>query len=192
MAQSKQNKLHDDLVNSLRDCRQYFIFAGIFSAAVNLLMLTPVIYMLTVFDRVISSGSLSTLSMLTILMVVLLLAAGGFEWVRSMILISASNRIESKLRDRVSDATFKRALLSGGMHSTTQPVSDLTALRQFLTGNGLFAFFDAPWFPIYIGIMFLFHAWFGVLGIIAGIIMIEIVYVVIVVVHGINGANPRR
>ena len=176
MAQSKQNKLHDELASSLRDCRQYFIFAGIFSAAVNILMLTPVIYMLTVFDRVISSGSLSTLSMLTILMVVLLLAAGGFEWVRSMILISASNRIESKLRNRVSDATFKRALLSGGMHSNAQPVSDLTALRQFLTGNGLFAFFDAPWFPIYIGIMFLFHAWFGVLGIIAGIIMVGLAF----------------
>ncbi|MBO73745.1 MAG: type I secretion system permease/ATPase [Flavobacteriales bacterium] len=176
MAQSKQNKLHDELANSLRDCRQYFIFAGIFSAAVNILMLTPVIYMLTVFDRVISSGSLSTLSMLTILMVVLLLAAGGFEWVRSMILISASNRIESQLRNRVSDATFKRALLSGGMHSNAQPVSDLTALRQFLTGNGLFAFFDAPWFPIYIGIMFLFHAWFGVLGIIAGIIMVGLAF----------------
>ena len=92
--------------------------AGIFSAAVNILMLTPIIYMLTVFDRVISSGSLSTFSMLTILMVVLLLASGGFEWVRSMILISASNRIESNLRGRISDATFKRALLSGGMLST--------------------------------------------------------------------------
>ncbi len=176
MAQSKQNKQHDELVNSIRDCRQYFIFAGIFSAAVNILMLTPVIYMLTVFDRVISSGSLSTLSMLTILMVVLLLASGGFEWVRSMILISASNRIESNLRIRVSDATFKRALLSGGMLSNSQPVSDLTALRQFLTGNGLFAFFDAPWFPVYIGIMFLFHPWFGVLGIVAGTIMVSLAF----------------
>ncbi len=174
MAQSKQNTPHIELANSLRDCRQYFIFAGIFSAAVNILMLTPIIYMLTVFDRVIASGSLSTLSMLTILMILLLLASGGFEWVRAMILISASNRIEKNLRERVSDATFRRAILSGGMLSNGQPIGDLTALRQFLTGNGLFAFFDAPWFPIYIGIMFLFHPWFGVIGIIAAIIMVSL------------------
>ena len=132
--------------------------------------------MLSVYDRVVSSGSLSTLTMLTVLMVALLLALGGFEWVRSQILISASNRLETLLRKRVSDATFKRSLLSGGMVSNAQPVSDLTGLRQFLTGNGLFAFFDAPWFPIYIGIMFLFHPWFGVAGIVSGIIMVAFAF----------------
>lgn len=166
----------NELEQTLRACKQYFIFAGIFSAAVNTLMLTPIIYMLTVYDRVVASGSLSTLAMLTLLMVGLLLAVGGFEWVRSMILISASNRLESMLRKRVSDATFKRALLSGGMNTSAQPVTDLTALRQFLTGNGLFAFFDAPWFPVYIGVMFMFHPWFGVAGILSGIMMVIFAY----------------
>ena len=124
-------------------------------------MLTPIIYMLTVYDRVVASGSLSTLAMLTILMVCLLIAVGGFEWVRSMILVSASNRLETLLRKRISDATFKRTLLTGGMVANAQPLSDLSALRQFLTGNGLFAFFDAPWFPIYIGVMFMFHPLFA-------------------------------
>jgi ATP-binding cassette subfamily C protein EexD len=82
-----------DLNNALEDTKRYFLLAALFSAAVNFLMLTPVIYMLQVYDRVISSGSYSTLAMLTILMVGLLGASGGFEWVRSMILISASNRI---------------------------------------------------------------------------------------------------
>lgn len=166
----------NELEQTLRACKQYFIFAGIFSAAVNTLTLTPIIYMLTVYDRVVASGSLSTLAMLTLLMVGLLLAVGGFEWVRSMILISASNRLESMLRKRVSDATFKRALLSGGMNTSAQPVTDLTALRQFLTGNGLFAFFDAPWFPVYIGVMFMFHPWFGVAGILSGIMMVIFAY----------------
>ncbi len=102
---------------------------------------------------------------------------GGFEWVRSMVLISASNRLESILRKRVSDATFKRSLLTGGMVSNAQPVQDLTSLRQFLSGNGLFAFFDAPWFPIYIGVMFLFHPMFGIAGIISGIIMVALAIV---------------
>ena len=83
-----------ELEGALKDVKSYFVYAGVFSAAVNVLMLVPVIYMLQVYDRVMSSGSLSTLGMLTLLMVALLCALGGFEWVRSMILISASNRIE--------------------------------------------------------------------------------------------------
>lgn len=165
-----------ELNQTLNACKQYFIYAGVFSAAVNILMLTPIIYMLTVYDRVVASGSLSTLAMLTILMVCLLLAVGGFEWVRSMILVSASNRLETLLRKRISDATFKRALLTGGMVANAQPLSDLTALRQFLTGNVLFAFFDAPWFPIYISVMFMFHPWFGLAGILSGLVMVALAY----------------
>ncbi|MCH7673233.1 MAG: type I secretion system permease/ATPase, partial [Proteobacteria bacterium] len=174
---NKANTSHyPELAAALKDVKSYFIYAGIFSAAVNILMLVPVIYMLQVFNRVIPSGSLSTLASLTLLMVALLMAVGGFEWVRSMILISASNRIEKNLRQRVSDATFKRALLSGGMVSNAQPLSDLSGLRQFLTGNGLFAFFDAPWFPIYVAVMFMFHSWFGVAAILAGIVMVLLAY----------------
>lgn len=167
---------YPELADAFQDVKRYFIYAGFFSAAVNLLMLVPVIYMLQVYDRVVSSGSYSTLAMLTLLMVALTAALGGFEWVRSMILISASNRIEKNLRRRVSDATFKRALLTGGMISNAQPLNDLSSLRQFLTGNGLFAFFDAPWFPIYVFIMFLFHPMFGYAAIFAGIVMIALAY----------------
>jgi hypothetical protein len=74
----------DELALALKSCKQYFIYAGIFSAAVNLLLLTPIIYMITVFDRVISSGSLPYISDALLLMVALLLALGGFEWVRSL------------------------------------------------------------------------------------------------------------
>jgi ATP-binding cassette, subfamily C, bacterial EexD len=161
-----------ELKQALKSVRHYFIYAGSFSAAVNLLMLVPILYMLQVYDRVISSGSLSTLTMLTLLALFLLSAMGVFEWVRSMILISASNRLEYRLRDRIFNATFKSALMSGGMNSSSQPVRDLTQLRQYLTSNGVFAFFDAPWFPIYVAIMFMFHPWFGIVAILAGIVMI--------------------
>ena len=167
---------YPELAASFNDVKSYFIYAGLFSAAVNFLMLVPVIYMLQVYDRVVSSGSYSTLAMLTLLMVALTAALGGFEWVRSMILIAASNRIEKNLRRRVSDATFKRALLTGGAVSNSQPLSDLSSLRQFLTGNGLFAFFDAPWFPIYVFVMFMFHPLFGYAAIFAGIVMVALAY----------------
>lgn len=171
---NKPTKKHEELSKAFSSVKQYFIYAGLFSAAVNLLMLAPIIYMLQVYDRVIGSGSMSTLAMLTILLLCLLSAAGAFEWVRSRILIGASNRLESNLRSRVFDATFKRALLSN--QGSAQANSDLTGLRQFLTGNGLFAFFDAPWFPIYVAIMFMFHPWFGVAAIFAGIVMVILAY----------------
>ena len=174
MNQNSKTTKYPELIAALKDVKSYFILAGMFSAAINILMLVPVIYMLQVYDRVMSSGSLSTLTSLTLIMTALLMAMGGFEWVRSRILISASNRIEKNLRKRVSEAAFKHSLLSGG--GSAQPLADLTGLRQFLTGNGLFAFFDAPWFPIYVGIMFMFHSWFGVSAIIAGIIMVALTY----------------
>ena len=174
MSTQKKEK-YPELMAAYQDVRRYFLYAGFFSALVNILMLVPVIYMMQIFDRVVSSGSYSTLAMLTLLMAFLTFAMGGFEWVRSMILIAASNRIEKNLRQRVSDATFKRALLTGG--SDMQPINDLSSLRQFLTGNGLFAFFDAPWFPIYVFIMFLFHPWFGVGAIFACTVMIALAYI---------------
>ena len=161
-----------ELAAALRDVRHYFGFAALFSAAVNLLMLTPIIYMLQVYDRVVSSGSVPTLTMLTILMVCLLLAMGGFEWVRSMVMIGASNRLEQRLRRRISEATFNRALLSGGMTTSAQPMNDLSQLRQYLTGSSLFAFFDAPWVPIYLFVMYLFHPLFALCGVFAVIVML--------------------
>jgi len=174
MSKPEQSPGRAELADALKAIRGYFIQAGLYSAAVNLLMLVPILYMLQVYDRVISSGSLSTLTMLTLLMVFLLAAMGIFEWVRSAILIGASNRIDQGLRDRVFNATFKRALLTGGANDSSQPVNDLSSLRQFLTGNGVFAFFDAPWYPIYVAIMFMFHFWFGVAAILAGIVMIAL------------------
>ena len=176
----------------MKAIKRYFIYAGVFSAAINILMLVPIIYMLQVYDRVVTSGSLSTLTMLTLLMVALLAAAGGFEWVRSMILISASNRMEKDLRSRVFDATFKHGLLTGGLAGSALPNNDLSQLRQFLTGNGLFAFFDAPWFPIYIAVMFMFHPWFGVVGILSGIVMLALAYTTeAVTTHKLKDANAQ-
>jgi len=160
-----------ELREALRAVKQHFLYAGAFSAAINILHLAPILYMMQVYDRVIGSGSLPTLTSLTFILVLMLVAMGGFEWVRTYILVSASNKLEMSLRDRISDATFRMALMSSGK-GNAQPVSDLAGLRQFLTGNGIFAFFDAPWFPIYLAVMFMFHPWFGVVAILAGIVMV--------------------
>lgn len=147
--------------DALRLCKRSFIAVGIFSAAVNLLMLTPPMYMLSAYDRVLSSGSIPTLMMLTLIMLFLLISMGGFEWVRSQILIRVSNKFDSLLSNRLYDISMKQALYSGGTNIQAAPLSDLNGIRQFVTGNGLFAFFDAPWLPIYIVVLYLFHPLFG-------------------------------
>ncbi|RFQ34108.1 type I secretion system permease/ATPase [Pseudomonas sp. ATCC 13867] len=151
----------DSLKNALKACRESFFFVGFFSLFINALMLVPTFYMLQVYGRVITSGSLTTLSMLTLIMTVLVITLGSLEWIRSRIMVRVSTRLDVLLSRQVYKASFKRALDSGGMDASAQSLNDLTGLRQFLTGSGLFAFFDAPWLPIYIAVMFLFHPWFG-------------------------------
>ncbi|OUU02575.1 MAG: type I secretion system permease/ATPase [Flammeovirgaceae bacterium TMED32] len=162
----------DNLLESLKQLKGYFIYAALFSASVNLLMLTPIMYMLQVYDRVVSSGSMTTLSMLTLLMLLLLVSSGGFEWVRSKLLIAANVRLEESLREQVSESSFKQVLLTGDPNNSSRTMSDLIGLRQFVTGNGVFAIMDAPWTPIYIGVMFMFHPLFGLAAIITTIILI--------------------
>ncbi|MFM8330551.1 MAG: type I secretion system permease/ATPase, partial [Candidatus Methylumidiphilus sp.] len=161
-----------ELGKALQSCRSSFLFAGFFSLFVNLLLLVPSFYMLAVYDRVLSSSSESTLLMLTLITVFLFLVMGGLEWIRSQILITTSTRLDQMLGGRVFDSVFALALASGGKTSTAQPLGDLLQLRQFLTGNGLFAFFDAPWLPIYVLLLFLFHFWFGMAAVISVVVLV--------------------
>ncbi len=148
--QKKNSREKDKLTIALHQVKSYFLYALGFSASINILMLTPIVYMLQVYDRVVSSGSMSTLGMLTLLMVLLLLASGGFEWVRSRLLVAANFRLEKNLRDTVSRAASQHVLQGGNPGEAGQAMADLLRLRQFIPGKGIFAFMDAPWTPIYI------------------------------------------
>ena len=163
-----------DLEKALAFCKTSFLMVGLFSFFINMSMLTPAIYMLQVYDRVVSSGSHSTLVMLTLIMMLMFLTMGGLEWVRSQILVRVSTRLDTMLNVRLFDASFKQSLYSGGANASAQPLSDMTGLRQFMTGNGLFAFFDAPWLPIYLAVMFIFHPIFGWIGVFSAVILVVI------------------
>lgn len=167
-----RNAHENSLMVALKACKGSFVSVGFFSFFVNALMLVPSFYMLQVYGRVVSSGSVSTLVMLTIIMTVLMVTMGSLEWIRSRIMVRISTKLDVLLSRDVYRASFKRALDSGGMDSSAQPLNDLTGLRQFLTGNGLFAFFDTPWLPIYIGVMFLFHPWYGWIAVASAIILL--------------------
>ncbi len=160
-----------ELAEAIYHCRDSFKSAAFFSLFINMLMLFPAIYMMQVYDRVLGSNSTSTLLMLTLLAVLLFALLGALEWIRSQVLIRVSTRFDLLLNERLYRVLFRQALVSGGK-SSAQPLNDLLALRQFLTGQGLFAFFDAPWLPIYVGLLFLFNFAFGVVAVISVVLLI--------------------
>lgn len=168
--------VRSDLVNALTLCKSAFISAAGFSLLINFLMITPSIYMMQVYDRVVSTGNLSTLTMLTLILMVLFITMSALEWVRSQILVKVSTRLETLLNERLFHIAFKQSLYSGGQRASTQPLDDLTGLRQFLTGNGLFAFFDAPWMPVYLALLFMFHPYFGWFSVITAILLCSVAW----------------
>ncbi|UJS24338.1 type I secretion system permease/ATPase [Thiothrix winogradskyi] len=151
--------------------RRSFIYVGVFSFFINMLFLTPSIYMLQVYDRVVASRSESTLVMLTVIVAVLFAVMAILEFVRSRILARISTRMDVEMQSRVVDVMFRHAL-HNPRNASIEPLNDLNSVRNFVSSNGTFAFFDAPWFPIYIAIMFMFHPWFGWFGLISGVIIL--------------------
>ncbi len=159
----------DELSRTLWGFRYEFMVAGIFSMVANLLMLTPTIYMLQVYDRVMlsqSTGTLIAVSLITLFFFGVLTFA---EWSRSKLLVSSGVRLDELLSKRLFHASYE-AYLNPEVSNPSRSFNDLTEVRQFLTGNGIFAFFDAPWAPIYIAVLFMLHPWLGFMAIGFGLV----------------------
>lgn len=156
----------NEIEQALLGFKSTFWTVGTFSAITNLLMLVPSLYMLQVYDRVLASRNELTLVMLTVLMLGAYLLMVGLELVRSYVLVRVGAKFDMQMNKRVYTAAFEQNLKQAGGNAG-QSLSDLTTLRQFLTGNALFAFFDAPWFPIYLIVIFFFEpalGWFALGG----------------------------
>jgi ATP-binding cassette subfamily C protein EexD len=156
--------------------RRSLVFVGIFSMLVNLLFLVPPLYMLQIYDRVLTSRSSETLLVLTLVVVWLFVTLGLLEFARSRILIRFGNRLDDGLSGVVYDAVNRLARANPG-RGTQQPLHDLATLRQFLAGNAPFALFDAPWVTIYLAILFLFHPAFGWFALAATLAVLGIAFV---------------
>lgn len=167
---SPVNKEQSLLKDSFSACRDGFIAIATFSLFINLLVLTAPLYMMQVFDRVLMSRSGETLFMLTAIAIVALAVMAALEMVRTSLMIHLSNWLDKRLGS---------ATLSAGVHMSlrleknpgTQGLRDLATLRTFLTGPGVFPILDAPWTPIFIGVIFLLHPLLGWVSLIGAIIL---------------------
>ena len=149
--------------------KKEFLWVGFFSLVANVLMLTPTLYMLQVFDRVMQSGNILTLAVLTVIVVFFYTMMAFAEWLRSRLLVRTGMRIDQELNSQVFHASLD-SFLKKGDNATVKSFNDLTNIREFLSGQGVIAFFDMPWSPIYIGVMFLLHPYIGMLAVVFALI----------------------
>ena len=150
--------------------RKAFTSIGIFTGVINFVMLVPGFYMMWLFDRVLNSKNELTLLMLTLIVMFFYAIWWALEAVRSYIVIHISKHIDSRLNEQVYDAAFQNALKQQGGNAV-QALTDLTVLRQFVTGPLLFSVFDLPWFPIFLLILFIFNFWMGLFAVTTVVLM---------------------
>jgi ATP-binding cassette, subfamily C, type I secretion system permease/ATPase len=152
---------HPDVAAALRDCRRAFWSVALFSGLVNLLMLAGPLYMLQIYDRVLSSHSVPTLVALTVFLVGAYAFQGGLDLIRSRVVVRAAALLDQRLALTVHGAVVRLAIASRIPGEANQPVRDLDQIRAFLTGAGPIAMVDLPWIPVFLFICYLIHPWLG-------------------------------
>ncbi|MGY4527015.1 type I secretion system permease/ATPase [Pseudomonas sp. UBA4617] len=171
----KSPRIRSELAEVLFRLRRSFFVLAAFSGVINVMMLTPSIYMLQVYDRALVSRNVTTLTMLTLLVIGLFLLMSALEMIRTRVLIRVGNGLDMDLNRRIFSAAFERNLSRAG-GNPAQALQDLAQVRQFLTGNGLFAFFDAPWTPIYLLVSYLIHPLLGLVTLVGSLILVALAY----------------
>lgn len=165
----------NELVDAVLEFKKAFRAIAVFSAVANLLLLVPSIYMLEIYDRVLSSRNEYTLLAISLIALFLFGLLAIIEKMRSLVAIKIGEKLDQKLSQRVYTAAFEANLKDRGLPAG-QYLQDLTTIRQFITGQGLFAFFDAPWFPIYLIVIYLFNIWLGIFATISVAILIALTW----------------
>jgi ATP-binding cassette subfamily C exporter for protease/lipase len=148
------------ILGTLKLFRKELALIAFYSTIANLLMLSPTIYMLQIYDRVMISRSEITLSAVSLIALILLSSLAFSEWVRSKLIVRIGLQLDLRLSDPLFRATFHH-LLRGGSENPTQAFADLSTVRQWLTSQAVFAFFDAPWTIVYVTLMFMLHPFLG-------------------------------
>lgn len=165
MSRKDGNLLKETLIAS----KSAFMYVALFSLFINLLMLTIPLYMMQIFDRVLSSHSYDTLIYLTLIAIFALFTLSLLDTVRTYIIIHISNWFDRKLTAPAL-ALSPDQLLMGNSYPE-QVLRDIGAIRQFLGGTGIFTFFDSPWVPIYIIVIFLLNPLLGWISAIGAILL---------------------
>ena len=163
----------NELFQALRSCRTALVGLALACALINMLYLSGSIYMLEIYDRVLTSRSIPTLVGLSILIVILYGFQGLLDLLRGRVLVRVGRSIGQSLSGRVYETIGRLAISRRGGGDGLQPLRDLDQIRGFLSGPGPGAFLDLPWMPFYIGICFMFHFWIGMTALVGALIIVS-------------------
>jgi ATP-binding cassette, subfamily C, bacterial len=155
---------------AFRPTRAGFFTAIFFSFFINILAFVGPLYMLQIYDRVITSRNTTTLIALTLVAGFLLVVYASLEKIRSAILVRLGILFSTLARSHLFDAVLRGNLLQPG-RGHTQALRDLDTIREFLTGSGLISFCDAPWVPIFVAGCFLLHPWYGFIATVGAVLI---------------------
>jgi PrtD family type I secretion system ABC transporter len=158
-ASANRRRRNADLDQAMGQLRSMFLLLIIFSLAINLLILASPIYMLQVYDRVLSSGRIETLVMLTVIAGAAMLALGVLDAIRASIMARAGAWLTNRLSGTIISSGVRARLL--GDSAGAQPLRDLAQVQNFLTSQGLMALFDAPWAIIFLALIWALHPTLG-------------------------------
>ena len=159
---------------ALAACRPYFVGAAVLSALGNVLYLTPTLFMLQVYDRVVPTAGLMTLLLLGLIALWAYATLGAFEWLRSRILVKAGARLDRELATPVLESVLSSDRMSPVARA--EAMRELDTFRQAVAGPIMTMIFDAPWSPIYVAAAFLLNPWLGVLTLVAGAVLLGLAY----------------
>ncbi|MDO5528385.1 MAG: type I secretion system permease/ATPase [Paracoccus sp. (in: a-proteobacteria)] len=158
----------DELRHAWAQIRPLLGLALAFSCAVNLLMLTGPIFMLQIYDRVLGSGSVETLSVLVLLVVFLFAAMAIIDMSRHRLLSRAALRFQSTLEGRM----FRAGLSGAAGPAGNDAITPLDSIHRLLGGPAFSAIFDLLWTPLFVLILFLFDPLLGMIAVIGGAILV--------------------
>ncbi|ARE82842.1 type I secretion system ATP-binding protein PrsD [Roseovarius mucosus] len=156
-----------------RESRSLYWFVGIFSFFANLLMLTGPIYMLQVYDRVLSSRSVETLIALSVLVLFLYTMMGLLDYARGRIMGRVGARFQARLDRRVFDAVIRKSAIQPDANTATG-LRDLESIQRLMTSPVLLAIFDMPWAPFFLAAIWVFHPWLGILALAGGALLVVV------------------
>ncbi len=158
------------LQNAYGRFRATFIATIVFSFFVNLLMFVGPLYMLQIYDRVLSSRNENTLYAISLIAVGLLLSYGLLEFTRSKLLVRAGLQFDDVLANPVFSRVVRQQTAQPGSGAQVA-LTDIDRVREFMTGQGILAFFDAPWVPLFLVLCFAFHPWLGLVATIGAVVI---------------------
>ena len=149
--------------------KKHYLTLFVFSAVINVLMLAPSWYMLEVYDRVLSSFDTNTLLGLSIIVVFMYLIYALLERYRGLILVGVSEALDQAIAPHLHNAILKAS--NKDRQKELNSLNDLNTVKQFLTGQPILAFLDAPWILIYLAVIFLLHPSLGIIAISSAVLL---------------------